>query len=421
MLQPVDVGCQSLDAYVATIGDGVIDKVREVARSLAGARVLHVSATPYGGGVAEILRSAIPLLRGLGVHADWRLITGDPAFFSVTKRVHNALQGMPIELSGAERETYLAYSARNAVLLDDDYDLVMLHDPQPLAVPSLAPDSHSRWVWRCHIDTSEPDPSVYEFLRPFFEPYDIAVFTLPEFVPPGFPVRNVKIIPPAIDPESPKNIGLPDHLARRVVEWIGVESDTPLITQISRFDPWKDPLGVIAVHRLVQEEIPDVQLVLAGSMALDDPEGWDMYRQIEEVSRTDPSVHLFTNLTGVGNIEVNALQRRSTVVIQKSIREGFGLVVSEALWKNTPVIAGRSGGIPLQLDDGASGYLIDSTEECAARTVELIKDPERRAAFGAAGHAHVRERFLLPRLILDELRLYAELLDPPGAGSPSRA
>ncbi len=410
MLQPVDLGTQSLDAYVASSGQQFVDDLREAARPLAGARVLHVSATPYGGGVAEILRSAIPLLRGLGIQADWRLITGDPTFFGVTKRVHNALQGMSVELTAADQETYLAYSARNAILLDDDYDLVVMHDPQPLAVPSLAPDSHSRWVWRCHIDTSEPNAAVYDFLRPFFEPYDTAVFTLPEFVPPDFPVRNVKIIPPAIDPESPKNIGLPDYLARRVVEWIGVDSDVPLVTQISRFDPWKDPLGVIAVHRLVRQEIPDVELVLAGSMALDDPEGWDMYRQIEEASRADSSIHLFTNLTGVGNIEVNALQRRSTVVIQKSIREGFGLVVSEALWKGTPVIAGRHGGIPLQLEDGTSGYLIETTEDCAARTVELIRDPDRRAAFGAAGHAHVRDHFLMPRLVMDEVRLYAELL-----------
>ena len=412
MLQRVDVGSQSLSVYGSTAGEDAVEELREAARPLAGARVLHVSATPYGGGVAEILRSAIPLLRDLGLSADWRLIMGDPAFFTVTKRVHNALQGMPVELSAADQETYLAYSARNAALLDNDYDLVVLHDPQPLAVPSLASRSNCRWVWRCHIDTSEPNASVYDFLRPFFEPYDTAVFTMPEFVPPQFPVRNVKIIPPAIDPESPKNIGLPDHLARRVVEWIGVDPDAPLVTQISRFDPWKDPLGVIAVYELVRQEIPDVQLVLAGSMALDDPEAWDMYRQIESVSRGDPMIHLFTNLTGVGNIEVNALQRSSMVVIQKSIREGFGLVVSEALWKHTPVIAGRRGGIPLQLDDGSSGYLIETTEECAARTVELIKDPERRAAFGAFGHDHVRERFLLPRLVRDEVRLYSELLNP---------
>lgn len=417
MLQRVDVGSQSLSVYGSTAGEDVVEELREAARPLAGARVLHVSATPYGGGVAEILRSAIPLLRDLGLGADWRLIMGDPAFFTVTKRVHNALQGMPVELSAADQETYLAYSARNAAQLDNDYDLVVLHDPQPLAVPSLASRSNCRWVWRCHIDTSEPNASVYDFLRPFFEPYDTAVFTMPEFVPPQFPVRNVKIIPPAIDPESPKNIGLPDHLARRVVEWIGVDPDAPLVTQISRFDPWKDPLGVIAVYELVRQEIPDLQLVLAGSMALDDPEAWDMYRQIESVSRGDPMIHLFTNLTGVGNIEVNALQRSSTVVIQKSIREGFGLVVSEALWKGTPVIAGRRGGIPLQLDDGSSGYLIETTEECAARTVELIKDPERRAAFGAFGHDHVRDRFLLPRLIHDELRLYAELLNPPVTGN----
>jgi trehalose synthase len=410
VLQRVDVGTQTLAAYTAIMGEDEIDALREAARPLAGAQVLHISATPYGGGVAEILRSAIPLLRGLGIRADWRLVTGDPAFFGVTKRVHNALQGMPVTLSAAEKDTYLAYSARNAALLDNHYDLVVVHDPQPLAVPSLAPSSDSRWVWRCHIDTSEPNADVYDFLRPFFQPYDVAVFTLREFIPPRFPIDDVEIIPPAIDPESPKNISLPEHLARRVVNWIGIDTDAPLVTQISRFDPWKDPLGVIAVYQQIRQKVPDVQLVLAGSMALDDPEGWDMYREIEQVARQDDAIHVFTNLTGVGNVEVNALQRLSTVVIQKSIREGFGLVVSEALWKGTPVIAGRHGGIPLQLDDGASGYLVDTNDECAARAIELLEDPARRAAFGAFGHDQVRERFLLPRLITDEVGLYTKLL-----------
>jgi trehalose synthase len=411
VLHTVEVGVQRLDAYGACVAPSALDEVRRLARGLAGLRVAHVSATPYGGGVAELLRSMTPLLRDLGLDATWALVSGDDRFFAVTKAIHNALQGSPERIDNEMRETYLAFSARNAELLDDThYDIVVVHDPQPLALAQHGDGVADHWVWRCHIDTSEPSPGVYEFLRPFISSYDAAVFTLPEFVLPDFPVPLVETIAPAIDPLSPKNIELDDALTRRLLAWIGLDADAPLVTQISRFDPWKDPLGVIEAFRLVRDAVPDVQCALVGSMALDDPEGWRMYRQITEAIRDDPFVHVFTNLTGVGNVEVNAFQRLSEVVIQKSIREGFGLVVSEALWKGTPVVAGHAGGIPLQLEDGKSGYLVTSAEECAARTIELLGDAERRALLGACGREHVREHFLLPRLLADELRLYAKLL-----------
>jgi trehalose synthase len=410
MLQHVDVGIQSVDSYASSAGEEAVTQLRELAKPLMGARILHLSATPYGGGVAEILRSAIPLLRDLGLAADWQLITGDDRFFSVTKNIHNGLQGGGRSLLSSEKETYLSYSVRSARLLEPDYDLVIVHDPQPLAIASLCDADNSRWIWRCHIDTSEPTASVWEFVRPFVERYDAAVSTLGGFVPPGFPDVPVEIIPPAIDPESPKNIALGDRLARRVLAWIGVDLDHPLVTQISRFDPWKDPLGVVAAYRIARAEVPDLQLALVGSMALDDPEAWDLYRQIKSDTVNDPDVHLFTNLTGVGNIEVNAFQRLSDVIVQKSIREGFGLVVSESLWKRTPVVAGRAGGIPLQLQDGIGGYLVDSTEECATRLVELLDDPERRQVLGDQGHGLVHDRFLLTRLVADDLRLFASQL-----------
>ena len=264
-------------------------------------------------------------------------------------------------------------------------------------------------MWRCHIDTSEPNPAVWAFVH-VLGVYDVAVFTFGGFVPPDLPVQRTEIIPPAIDPESPKNLDLDPRLAGRVLEWIGVDTNRPLVAQISRFDPWKDPLGVIEAYRLVREEVRDLQLALAGSMALDDPEGWEMYRQIVDASQRDPNLHVFTNLTGVGNVEVNALQRLADVVMQKSVREGFGLVVSETLWKRTPVVAGRAGGIPLQLQDGAGGYLVDSVDECAKRVLELLGDADRAQDLGRTGRALVRERFLLPRLLADDLQLYASLL-----------
>lgn len=228
-------------------------------------------------------------------------------------------------------------------------------------------------------------------------------------MPPDFPIAHVEIIPPAIDPLSPKNMPLADTTARSVLEWIGVELDRPLVRQVSRFDPWKDPLGVIAAYRLVREEVPKLQLALVGSMALDDPEGWDVYRQVRQASQTDSGIHLFTNLTGVGNVEVNAFQRLSQVAIQKSIREGFGLVVSEALWKGTPVVAGNTGGIPLQMADGVGGVLVNGVEACAKTVAGMLKDPDRARELARKGRERVCEHFLLPRLLLNELELMQEL------------
>jgi len=409
MLETVDVGTQDLSLYERSAGTEAVVQLRELAAPLEGARILHVNVTPYGG-VAEILRSEIPLLRDLGILADWKLITGDQTFFSVTKAIHNGLQGAAPELTPAERETYLTHSARNAQLLEEEYDLIVVHDPQPLALLKLHGKGAARWVWRCHINTSEPNSQVWEFLRPYLEGYDATVFTLGSFAPPDVPVERVEIIPPAIDPESPKNFELDARVVSRSLRWIGVEVEKPLVTQVSRFDPWKGPLGVITTYRLIRPEVPGLQLALAGSMALDDPEGWEIYRQIQESAKKDPQIHLFTNLTGVGNIEVNASQRLSDVVIQKSIRGGFGLVVSETLWKGTPIVAGRAGSIPLQVRGGVGGFLVDSVEECAEKTLWVLQHPEEAREFGAKGRELVRERFLLTRLIADELRLYGSLL-----------
>jgi trehalose synthase len=410
MLETVDVGTQDLNLYERGAGAEAVAQLRELAAPLEGARVLHINATPYGGGVAEILRSEIPLLRDLGLLADWKLITGDQTFFSVTKAIHNGLQGASRDLTPAEQETYLTHSARNAQLLEEEYDLVVVHDPQPLPLLLLHGKGTARWVWRCHIDTSEPNRQVWDFLRAYLEGYDATVFTLGSFAPPDVPVERVEIIPPAIDPESPKNFELDARVASRLLRWIGVEVEQPLVTQVSRFDPWKDPLGVIAAYRLIKAEVPGLQLALAGSMALDDPEGWEIYRQIREAAENDFQIHLFTNLTGVGNVEVNAFQRLSDVVIQKSIREGFGLVVSETLWKRTPIVAGRAGGIPLQVRGGVGGFLVDSVEECAEKMLWALQHPEEAKEYGVKGRELVRERFLLTRLIADELRLYGSLL-----------
>jgi trehalose synthase len=409
VLQKVAVGQWSLDAYEGIVPAPILAELREHARALKGARVLNVNATSYGGGVSELLRSSVPLLRDLGLTVDWKVIGGDEDFFHATKALHNGLQGGPHALSDTERAAYRRCIEENAATLDGGYDFIVIHDPQPAGLLQAHGKGSARWVWRCHIDTSEPNPAAWQFLAPYLEGFDAAVFTMAEFVPPDLPVSRVETIAPAIDPLSPKNIALDPHMASQILDWIGMEIPGRLVTQISRFDQWKDPLGVIDAYRLVRQEIGDLQLALVGSMALDDPEGWEVYRQVSEAAERDELIHVYTNLTGVGNVEVNAFQRLSEVVVQKSIREGFGLVVSESLWKGTPVVAGRAGGIPLQMPEGIGGVLVDSVEDCAKAMLKLLNDGELRDQLGRRGREHVREHFLLPRLLMEELRLLSTL------------
>ena len=401
--------------------DSLLEKLSEVAGSLRDLRLLYLSATPYGGGVAELLRSIVPLLNDLGLHVDWKIIKAEDEFFEITKSIHNGLQGSPVELSLDDRNAYEATSRKNAELLDGQYDVIVVHDPQPAGVRRYHPTRDTRWVWRCHIDTMDPNPTVLEFIRAYLEGYDAAVFTLDDFIPPELPVPKVVSIPPAIDPMSPKNGELPNELARQVLDWIGVRLDRPLITQVARFDPWKDPLGVIEAYHVVRERFPALQLALVGSMALDDPEGWHIYEQVQAKVGRDELVYVFSNQDGIGNVEVNAFQRLSDVAVQKSLREGFGLVVSEAMWKQTPVVAARVGGIPLQMPEGIGGHLVDpdDVEACAAAIIGLLEDPYEGARLGAVGRERVREHFLLPRLLLDELTLLSELTSVPSLASSS--
>lgn len=408
MLQEIDVGTQPLEAYQDVIGRAAVDELRTLAEPLRGMRVAHINGTPYGGGVSEILRSLVPLMQSLEIDTQWLVIPADEAYFGVTKRIHNALQGAEQGLSKSDRDTYLQTNDHNAQLIERTFDCVIIHDPQPLALKAFRSGNSSRWVWRCHIDTSEPNPEVWEFLAPFVDQHDEIIFTMPQFTPPGLGGR-VRIFPPAIDPLSPKNRPLPEDLCSQLVNWFGVREDQPLILQVARFDPWKDPLGVIDVYRLVRSEMPDVQLALLASMALDDPEAWDLYHQVTEASGNDPNIHIATNLTGISNLEVNSFQRRADIVIQKSIREGFGLAVSEALWKATPVVAGHAGGIPTQIPYGFEKNLIESTEECAERVLALLRSPKEAQEYGKAGQEHVGERFLITRLLKDYITLLRDL------------
>lgn len=399
---------KSLEDYRSLAGDEIVAEVRELARALRGLRVLELSATATGGGVAELLSSLVPLERDLGIAAEWRVIAGDARFFEVTKKIHNGLQGMAVDLTDAQRSEYLRHNEANARLLEGQWDVVVVHDPQPAAIRAFAPHIGNHWIWRCHIDSSGPHLPVWDFLRPYVERHDRAIFTLASFVPPDLALPTSLILP-AIDPITSKNQEIPDYLARQTVAALGVDLSRPLLLQVSRFDPWKDPLGVVEVWRRVRETFPTLQLALVGSMATDDPEGWRIYEQIERETAEEPECLLFTDQMGVANHEVNAFQRVADVAIQKSIREGFGLVVAETLWKGTAMVAGRAGGIPVQLEDGVGGHLAGSLDEFVARAIELLENPVLARELGAAGSIRVRDRFLLPRLLRDHLSVVRQV------------
>ncbi len=406
-LPSVPVEPKALRAYRDIVPKSILERLSETARRLRGARILHINATPHGGGVAELLRGTVPLMRDLGIIADWRIIAGDHEFFRITKTIHNALQGNPVGLSRHDEEIYERTVESNAALLDGAYDFIVVHDPQPAALPTFRSPRSGRWIWRCHIDTSKPNPEVWRFLCRFLSVYDAAVFTLDDFVPTDLPIERVRTIPVAIDPLSPKNLDVGERLARSVIEWLGLSTEHPMLAQVARFDPWKDPLGVVRAYREVRRNVPRLQLALVGAMVADDPEGQKIRDEVVREAADDPLIHIISS--GVGNLEVNAIQRTADVCVQKSLREGFGLVVSEALWKETPVVAGRVGGIPLQIEDGVSGFLVSSVEECADRILRLLEDRALARRLAKRGRETVRERFLLPRLLLDELALLADL------------
>jgi trehalose synthase len=409
VLKRIDVAACALDRYEAVIGKARMDEVRALAAPLAGKRVAHINATAYGGGVSELLRSMVPLYRAFDIQADWLVISGTPEFFGVTKGFHNALQGARFDLTPEAKDLYLAQNRAVAEAFDEPYDYVMVHDPQPAPLRHLCRAAVGRWIWRCHIDTSQPNENVFAFLKPFLMEYDSRVFTMERFVPADLRSHAFQTISPGIDPASVKNLTIPAELCRELIRSTGVDPRKPLITQVSRFDPWKDPIGVIEAFRRIRERVPRVQLALLGQMALDDPQGWQMYDHILAETANDDDVFVLTNFTGIGNMEVNAFQTHSNVVLQKSLREGFGLVVSESLWKGTPVVAGRAGGIVLQMPPKVGGYLVESVAECVDRTVRLLENPVEARNLGAAGREYVREHFLITRVVADEFRLLSSL------------
>jgi trehalose synthase len=410
VLQPVATGHKSLADYTHICGRELIDEIKSLAEPLKGRRVVHVSATAFGGGVSEILYTLVPLMRDVGLDCEWQVIYGREEFFNATKLMHNALQGNPQDLDEEQWRTWEQYNEMNARELADGWDVCLIHDPQPAGLFRLVPEKAAGWVWRCHIDLSTPNPATIERLLPFIADYPQSLFHMQGYVPAGMH-GNVNIVPPAIDPLMPKNMALSPEDASYVCEQFGIDVDRPLICQVSRFDPWKDPLGVIDAYRIVKQKVPKVQLALVGSMASDDPEGWDFFNATIAHAAGDPDVHILNNFNNVGAIEVNAFQSHADLVVQKSTREGFGLTVSEAIWKARPFIGGNVGGIPLQVEDEVTGFLVETVEQCATRALELLADPGLGKSLGRRGKEHVRQHFLTPRYLRDYLRIFTSLAE----------
>lgn len=399
----------SLMDYAKIIGEEEINAIKALANRLSGKSVVHVNSTAYGGGVSEMLRRLVPLMKDVGLEAEWKVIKGEKEFFDVTKAFHNALQGKEIALTQDVKQTYLQYNELNAELLDLDYDYVVIHDPQPLATISYSPKKKNKWIWRCHIDLSQPNIEFWSFLKPYLGNYNAYIFSAKKYVKSPLETLNVAIITPSIDPLSDKSKLLPESQILSVLKKYDIDSENPILTQVARFDPWKDPLGVIDTYRKVKEQVPEVQLLLISSMASDDPEGWLYFERTARHAGEDPDIHLLTDLKGVGDLEVNAFQRASDVALLKSIREGFGLTVTEALWKEVPAVGGNVGGIPLQIIHGETGFLVSTVEEAAEKTLYLLKCPREAKEMGKKGRKHVKENFLITKHLKEYLRLFLGL------------
>jgi trehalose synthase len=380
-----------LDDYRAIVGQSHLDTLRFLAKEVHGKTIKMVNSTAVGGGVAEMLNRMVPLLSELEVPTHWDVITGGNDFFEVTKAFHNALQGAPYELTQAAKDIFLMYNEQNRRRMDFGEDLVVIHDPQPAGLILSRPQSKASWVWRCHIDLSNPNPAVWDFLRPLVERYDAAIVSSQSFAQ-QLPIPQY-LFYPCIDPLSEKNKELPDSQIQQICDDFGIDRSRPIVTQVSRFDRHKDPVGVVQAYKLAKKYV-DCQLVLAGGGATDDPEGATVLQEVKEAAGNDPDI-IILDLPPWCALQINAIQRASTIIVQKSLKEGFGLTVTEALWKGKPTIAGAVGGIPNQIMHKLTGVLVHSVEGCAFQIRYLLTHPEFARSIGTAGREHVKENFLM--------------------------
>jgi trehalose synthase len=402
----------SLERYRQVVGDEVISNIYRKARRLYGRHVLNINSTYQGGGVAEILSSFVPLMNDTGIDVGWRILHGNPDFFTITKRFHDGLQGRSINFTDIKKNVYMRTNENFSVYTHIDHDCVIIHDPQPLPLITFY-KKRQPWIWRCHVDLSTPDEELWDFLKKYILRYDVILISSEEYRRPDLPVEQ-RVVYPAIDPFSPKNMEIPPRLISKYLKKFGIPDDKPLVTQISRFDKWKSPEGALEAFKLVREKV-DSRLVLCGSMATDDPESWLIYEKVKRKAKSLIEQGDVILITSENHILVNALQRASAVVLQMSLREGFGLTVTEALWKGRPVVGSNVGGIPLQVQDGKNGYLVEPNDikAFADQIVEILKHPESVERLGALARETVRKHFLVTRLLADYLDLLNDMIRCP--------
>ncbi|MEM4975679.1 MAG: glycosyltransferase [Sulfolobaceae archaeon] len=392
-----------IEKYEKYIGEHELDSIFKIAERIKDLSILHVNSTRAGGGVAEILNRIVPLMKELGLNVDWKVIKGDDEFFNVTKSFHNALQNGIGNVNENHFKIYEKWQEINLSEIPLDYDIMFIHDPQPAGLIKFKKDNN-KWIWRCHIDISNPYPPVWNFLKKYISQYDSMIVSVPSFGRDDIDIPQF-IIPPSIDPLSTKNKYIPETTITRILYKFGINENKPLITQVSRFDYAKDPLGVIQAYKLAKKHV-DIQLLYVGSPATDDPEGEKVYNEVVKAAEGDKDIHLLM-LPPYSDLEINAFQRASTVVLQKSIKEGFGLTVSEAMWKKKPVIGGNTGGIPLQVINGVTGFLVNSPQGASHYIIYLIRNEKIRRRMGLNAREHVRRNFLITRELRDYLMTIA--------------
>jgi trehalose synthase len=399
-----------LEAYSKVTGEDVIDHLLQLSKPLRGKRVVHVNSTRLGGGVAEIIHQLVPLIKELDIDTEWEVIEGNDKFYKCTKSFHNALQGDPVSISDSLLKNYEKTNKQNAELLNGclkGADIVFIHDPQPAPLFNYIPDRQGKWVWRCHIDASRPYRPVWKYLRRFVSGYDASIFSLADFAQP-LPHPQY-LIPPSIDPLSDKNMDIDESEVNSVAEKFNIDRKRPVMLQVSRFDRFKDPVGVIKAYKLTKSFLPNVQLILAGGMAEDDPEGEEVLSEVRSEAGDDKDIHVLL-LPPDAHRTINCLQRMADIILQKSIKEGFGLTVTESLWKGKPVIGGDTGGIRLQVVDHHTGFCVNSPEGAALRIRYLLHNPDKIKEMGNKAREFVRENYLITRHLKEHLTLMVKLL-----------
>lgn len=417
MLKKVLVQEKNIGDYRKFVSGDLMLEIEKLSESLRGKKIVHINATsqPGGGGVAEILHSLIPLMRNLKIDADWHTINPPEEFFEITNKIHNCLQSETAKITKAEKEFYIGQSKKMASEAEKlNARLYVIHDPQPLLIPYFSKKIHPA-ISRIHIDLSSPNPDTWDFLFPYFKPYQKIILSIHKFMNGNLPAEKTAIFPPAIDPLAAKNSPLKKEYARMILENLGVNPSRPIVSQVSRLDFFKDPIGVIKAFYLAKKNIPGLQLILlAQNLAKDNPCSRKIFREVKRYTKGDPDIFLFYDPKKIqydNDILVSAVQTASDVIIQKSIKEGFGLTVTEAMWKGKAVVAGKVGGIKIQIRDGYNGYLVSTIEHCASRVEKLLKDKTLRETFGRRARKSAAENFLIPRLLRDHLKVAGEVME----------